>query len=42
MFEPPPPLPPSPHKKKKKKKKKEKIPTAKNGAFIESVFLFRI
>ena len=41
MFEPPP-SPPLPPQKKKKKKKKEKIPTAKNGAFIESVSLFRI
>ena len=41
MFEPPPLSPPPPTK-KKKKKKKEKIPTAKNGAFIESVSLFRI
>ena len=36
MFETPPPPP------QKKKTKKEKIPTAKNGAFIESVSLFRI
>ena len=36
MFETP--LLPPPQK----KTKKEKIPTAKNGAFIESVSLFRI